>query len=190
VSTSFQSNNGVVFADLGLTATASGITVTQTLYNSVTGQTTSMAFVPSPLNYVLGGDMTGSPTVAAGSSYQTFANGIVSLTTQSSRAVEITVRQFGSQTGAYINLVGTDSSSHVAYMRVLRGPSTVIGGYIVGWLSSIGATFFTYRIPPSSYTITDLSPISGAATYIIQGQTDGLSTQLGFNSCALLVRQL
>jgi hypothetical protein len=190
MSTSFQSGTGgVEFSDIGMTSSQTGVTASVTMYQISTGATTPTAFVPSPLNYILGSDMTGSPTPIKGASYQTFPNGVVSLTTQSSRIVAIQAKSVAA--GGYMTLNGPDSSSNVGYLRLLRGPSTFIDGSLFTFNAlAAGGTFFTFRMPPTCFTFYDLSPPSGAATYILQGQTDGPSTQIGWNTVALFVRQI
>lgn len=190
MSTSFGNNSGVQFANLGITSVATGITVTQTLYDLTSGQTTSTAFVPSPLNYVLGSV---TSQLKSGGSYQTFTNCTLSFTTQSTRMVEIglMVQTAG---GGFIDFNGTAPDANVGYVRVLRGPSTIIGGANIIQFNltpyPTGVTFFTYRTPASAWSWRDFSPPSGAATYILQAQTDGLSTQIGLNAVSMFVRQI
>ncbi len=186
----FRNNNSVLFGNLGLTTQTAGITTRATLFDQVTGQTTSTFFTPVLPNYIIGGDM--SASIKRGSSYQTFTNGIVSLTTSSARIVEITLK--ANAAGGYIQLDGTDNTSNVGYLRILRGLSTFIDGGIVSFITTqsgtAGPTFFLFRNFPGSVRFFDLAPLSGAATYVLQGQTDGPSTQISFNSVGLMVREL
>ncbi len=187
MSTEFRNDNDVNFGQLGLTSSLTGITLTQTIYNSVTGQTTSTMYVPTALNYVLGSAMSGT---LRGASYQTYTNGILSLTTQSTRIVEISLVPVGG--GAYIDWGGINiNPAPIAEFRLLRGPSTFIADVIFqNQLLGLSTTAFLFRSPPSTISFLDLTPLSGAATYILQAETDGLSTTITFNQTALFVRQI
>lgn len=192
MSTSFGNNSGVQFANLGMTSVAVGITVTQTLYDSTSGQTTSTSYVPSPLNFILGSAMTQN---IKGNSYQVFTNGTLGLTTNSSRMVEISILP---GINSYYDYAGVDISSNFGVFRCIRGPSTVIGSstgiftqmLLTPTAPAGGISFFAFKFPASSIQFTDLSPISGAATYILEGLTNGLSTTIGFNDLKLFVRQI
>lgn len=176
---------GVQFSDIGMTSVQTGVTAAITTYQISTGATTPTYFTPMPLNYVVGADVNSQ---ISGNSYQNFA-GRVSLTTQASRVVQIQMKSTAA--GGYLTFNGADNTSNVGYLRLVRGNSTFVDGSLFTFNTvQSGATFFTQRLAPTCFTFYDLTPISGAATYTLQAQTDGLSTQIGFNSAALFVRQL
>lgn len=187
MATSFGNNSGVQFSDLGLTATVNGITVSQTLFNSLTGQTTSVAFVPSPLNYVLGGLITTQTLVPPAAAYQGLSIGVLSLTTQSTRIVEISLLSgSGNDNSGYLQVSSANTSTTAGcHMRVIRGPSTLISTY-----TNLFNTATATREPVSAYRWYDYSPPSGAATYIIECSLTGASTQIVIANTQMLVRQI
>ncbi len=178
---------GVEFTSLGLTTTLSGITLTTTLVNTSDGSTTFCSISPTALNYVLGSQIV---QAIAGVSYQTFTNGVLSLTVPASRNVDCSIHWSTAGNG-YLQIAGTDSSSWNGSIRVLRGPSTVISDMNVQDLfSGAGSTSFIARYPVSAFRFRDFAPPGGAATYILQAATNGLSTQLSFNGSNFLVAQI
>lgn len=178
---SFQSGgSGVEFSALGLTQSLVGITLITTLYNSGTGQTTSTSIVPTSLNYILGGDF--SATVI-GATYQTPGNATLSLTTNASRMVQISV--VGFNTGGYFSFNTPTTTTNEGFVRVLRGPSTVIETVS---FKDTGSDLV--RLPSSGFVFHDFSPISGSATYLLQVTSAGASGIVIPNNVKLLVRQI
>lgn len=180
-----QSSNSLGFSQLGLTQSVAGLTLTTTLYNNVTGQTTSSYIVPTSLSFIVGTDL--GQTIV-GSSYQTFTRGTFSLTTNTSRAVEISL--IPSTSNGYIEFSATQFQNDVGQLRVLRGPSTVIGEMMALSELPSNTTAYVLRLPCSVFKFTDLTPISGAATYILQGNPVGTSSQIIANGALMMVRQI
>jgi hypothetical protein len=181
----FQSNNSLIFSNLGITSSVSGITVSQYLYDSSTGQTSpSTAFVPSPLNYVLGTE--NAAQVIVGNGYVGLSFGVLSLTTNSSRITEIQLLPSGQAGGGYLQMNSLSASDSVIF-RCLRGPSTFIGDIL--WLGS-GFTLAIGRLPPPAIKFIDFSPPSGAATYIMQANPNGASVSITIGYVKMFVRQL
>lgn len=189
MATNFGNSEGVLFNQLGITSIASGITVQTTLYNSVTGQTTSTAFVPGPLNYILGSENAGQAFVS--STFVGISFGVLSLTTQASRIVQISLTGSGTNAG-YVEARNQDETAPSGFqLRCLRGPSTILNDYLVSFPGgSIPGTACIGRIPASAIVFTDFSPLSGAATYILEGKSVGASGQITLNGVKMLVRQL
>jgi hypothetical protein len=183
----FKSFGGFLFGNLGITTSLSGITLSITAYDTASGATVRTSIVPTVPNYVLGDQMIQQ---IAGSSYQTFTNGVVSLTTVANRPVKGTVH-YSSGGNGYVDINPLNPASYVTYIRFMRGPSTVLSNIILQNLINpgTGISFQTWRTPTTSLQFIDLNPVAGAATYLIQAQTSGLSVQIGFNGSNLFVEQ-
>ncbi len=182
---SFNSSSDFSFSNLGLTSSLSGITLKITAYDQSSGSTVVTSVVPTSLNYILGSAISDSVT---SSSYQTISNGILSLTTQSSRIVEISL--IPDTSNGYLEIGNPQFTSCAGQLRVLRGPSLVIGeAEIISELSG-NTTAYVARVPCSSFRVMDFSPISGSATYILQASAIGTSSQILLNGAKLFVRQL
>lgn len=180
----FSNNNSLYFSSLGLTSAVNGITGSVTLYDTASGGTITTAF-QSSLNYVSGSGMNNT---IFGASFQPFSNNIVSLTTNSSRFIDIRLINSSTSTGHMaINAAGI--SNLMATLRVIRGPSTVISQSDLGSVATSGSGS-TVTFPPSILSFLDLSPLSGAATYILEAQTVGNSVSITFQNVALFVRQI
>lgn len=181
---SFSSDNNLNFSVLGFTSSLSGITVSQVLVDTTTGQGVTTSFVPTALNYVLGSAM---GNTIRGASYQALTNNILSLTTQASRIVEIGLMA-PSGTGCNVtinNPLGV--SSMTAAFRVIRGPSTIIG--IINFGNECGVPNAA-DFAPSAFRMIDFTPPSGAATYLIETQTAGNSCAISLSNTSLYVRQI
>ncbi len=190
MSTNFGNNEGVIFGQLGLTSTLNGITLTQTLFDSITGQTTSISYSPPALNYILGAAMTQTIT---NPSYTGITSGILSLTTAASRAVEITLLAgaTSSDGGFIVGIPQATISTNQFTLRVLRGPSTILGTMPFSVVSGLSPALATFRVPTTSFRWFDFSPPTGAATYILEAQVDiGLSFLIQINTTQMFVRQI
>jgi hypothetical protein len=187
----FSSLSSGLFNSLGITSTLTGITLTIGVYDPSSGSTLSTSIVPTALNYIKGSALTGT---LSGSSFQAFGNNILSLTTQSTRLVEISFIDADPTNGSAYLQVGAISGSSGTFcsLRCIRGPSTRIGANIVGnGINSPNASQWGLN----SVRFIDFSPISGAATYIIEAQTgngagNGASVTINFSNASLFVRQI
>lgn len=186
----FSSDNNLNFTTLGFTSTLTGITLSTVLIDTTTGQGVTTSIVPTSLNYVKGGLLSGS---VFGSSYQGFNNNKVSLTTQGSRMVEIKFQPSDITTDCFIqitNLLG--ASQVVGQFRCIRGLSTVVGIESVGLPQVIQSQITSLN----AISFLDLAPNSGAATYLIECQTGsgvaatGNSVAISFSNLAVFVRQI
>ncbi len=188
MSTEFRNDNSVLFNQLGLTTALSGITLTQTMYNTSTGETTATSYAPTALNYVVGAGLT---NIITGSSYQNIFGGVLSLTTAPSRAVEMSLVNVGGIGSCVAMGTPNIQNNNVIYFRIIRGPSTIVDGSIFAQqIICTGGTTANFNLTPSLFRWWDFSPLSGAATYVLQGATDGLSTRLFFTTTAFMVRQI
>lgn len=178
-----QSSGQFQFSELGLTNAIVGSTMRTTLYDTFTGATFNSFVVPSPVNYVLGSDLA---QTLVGSSFITFTRGTLSLTTNG-RPVEISLTPDTSN--GYMEFDATQFQNCVGQIRLLRGPSTIIG--ILSHMSEhIGSTdAYVSRLPCSSFKFLDLNAPVGAATYILQGNAIGTSSQIIANGALMFVRQ-
>ncbi len=187
MSTSFNNSSGLQFSDLGLTTVVNGLSTTLTMFNSLTGQTTSTFFATSSLNYVIGSALGGGVVSILGSTYQSTTNNVLSLTTNSSRAVEIKLTPSDPTLLATVTTNGSGATSIFAAARIIRGPSTIIGQQSLAFAGLPGTDV---SIPSSAFSFFDASPITGAATYLIQFQSAGISNLLSVQYSALFVRQI
>lgn len=177
MSLSFGANNAVIFSNLGSTATG----LKSFFYDQGSGG--SFVLQQTPVNWVSGSAMAGT---IQGVSFQSFTNNTLSLTTSSTRVVECSLIPVTSARSyaTIINTVGVTNGTGA--VRVIRGPSQVIASFGCG---SQDGNPRTWEIPASSFLFRDLSPIDGAATYIIEATTDGLSVGFGWVNAAFFVRQ-
>ncbi len=182
----FQPSGGgsVDFGQIGITISVTGITTTITIYDTQVGVTTPTAFAVPTANYVLATGLSASINSATAT---TVTGGILSLTAVGSRPVNVSL--FGGTAG-YIE-AQTLGQQITSLVRVLRGPSTVIGEAALSQFleSNISTDINSLRIPPSSFNFIDL-PSAGAATYILQVNAAGTSTLISLRNVSMFVRQL
>lgn len=187
MSTSFGNNNGILFNQLGLTTVLNGITLTQTLYNSTTGETTISSYVPTSLNYVLGGAITSQTLLPPAAAFLGLSAGVLSLTTNSSRITEISLLSSSANTNSgYLDVSSANTTTTAGcHMRCIRGPSTAIST-----ITNLFNTATSTRLPITSYKWMDFTPPSGAATYVIECSLNGASTQIVLANIQMFVRQI
>lgn len=181
--TSFSNSSNLQFSNVGMTQTLNGLTLSTTIFDLGSGGTAVTSIVPTSLNYVLS-SVVAFQTLAITGSFVGVSFGILSLTTNSSRMVEISL--LGASTSGYIGVNSPSNSSFGFNFRVTRGPSTGLNN-----LSALfGASSTVARVPPSSFRWIDFSPPSGAATYILEAATVGASTLVTLSEIQMLVRQI
>lgn len=178
-----QSSGTFNFSELGLTNAIVGSTLRTTLYDSQTGATFNSFVTPYPVGYVLGSDL--SQTITAGA-FTTFTQGTLSLTTNG-RPVEISLTPATSN--GYMEFSGTQFQNLACQLRILRGPSTIIGVQSIVNEETSSTNPIVMRLPCSSFKFLDLSAPVGAATYILQGIVNGTSCQIIANGALMFVRQ-
>lgn len=172
------------FSQFGLTSSVVGITTRVTMFDTSSGGTTSTYFVPPSPNYVLA---TGLSATISSTTATTVTGGILSLT--AAGAYPVSVQLFGG-TGGYIQSQNLGQQM-TALVRVIRGPSTIIGEALVSQFLefNVGSDQNALSLPPSAFNFIDF-PSAGSATYVLQVNASGTSGLISLRNVSMFVRQI